>query len=154
MPHASDDARSHGGPLDRVTSLLDAMRRHDLDGVLDCFHPGPETYVYPEGPRWSTKGGQRVRQGWQGYFNAPIRLRDWAWAEGPDMHRSADLAVVAGVVACHFECNGQPRDLPLRMTWVLRPTGGVWRIVHEHGSQPVDDPYGTGDWLERQEPGT
>lgn len=152
MTQSAPGSDGRSGPLERATQLLDSLRDRDLDGVLDCFDLGPDVYVYPEGPRWTTRGGDRIRLGWQGYFKAPIRLRGWSWAEGPEVHQSGDLALVAGVVDCQFECAGQPRELKMRMTWVQRRTDGVWRILHEHGSQPLGDPYGTGDWLETPDP--
>jgi ketosteroid isomerase-like protein len=134
-------------PLQTATLMLDSVRDRDLDTVLDSYDPADDTYVYLEGPRWTNKGGERIRRGWRDYFTAPISLHSWAWAEGPEVHESGDLALVAGVIDCEFEAGGQPRPLRMRMTWVLRRTGGVWRILHEHGSQPLADPYGTGDWL-------
>lgn len=140
------------GPLETAAYMLDSVRDRDLDGVLDCFDPSPDTYVYLEGPRWTNKGGERIRQGWRDYFKAPIELHGWRWAEGPEVHESGDLALVAGVIDYQFEGAGQPRHLKMRMTWVLRRTDGVWRILHEHGSQPLADPYGTGDWLITEKP--
>ena len=37
--------------------------------------------------------------------------------------------------------------VPMRLTWVMQRDPDRWRIVHEHASQPLPDPYGTGDWL-------
>jgi ketosteroid isomerase-like protein len=134
-------------PLETVTRMLDAVRDRQAETVLDCFDPGADTYVFLEGPRWTNRGGQRIRQGWRAYFQAPIRLRSWAWTEGPDTHESGDLALVLGVISYAFEAAGERRPLLMRMTWALRRGDGVWRILHEHGSQPLADPYGTGDWL-------
>jgi ketosteroid isomerase-like protein len=134
-------------PLQTITRMLDAVRDRRVETVVDCFDPGPDTYVFLEGPRWTNRGGESIRRGWRAYFQAPIRLRSWSWHDGPLLHESGDLAVVAGVVDCDFEAGGAPRPLRMRMTWGLARNAGVWRIVHEHGSQPLADPYGTGDWL-------
>lgn len=134
-------------PLETASGMLDALINRDLDGVLDSFDPADDTYVYLEGPRWTNKGGDRIAKGWRDYFQAPIALRSWEWQEGPEVHESGDLALVAGVIEYQFEGAGAPRPLRMRMTWVTRRTDGVWRILHEHGSQPLADPYGTGDWL-------
>ncbi|NPC95611.1 nuclear transport factor 2 family protein [Nocardioides sp. zg-DK7169] len=135
-------------PLDTATLMLDSLRDRSLEGVLDCFDEAEDTYVFVEGPRWTNKGGERIHQGWRDYFQAPIRLLDWRWTEGPAVFESGDLATVCGVIEYQFEGDGKPRPLPMRMTWVVRRREDrVWRIVHEHGSQPLEDPYGTGDWL-------
>lgn len=135
-------------PIDTAALMLDSLRDRSLEGVLDCFDKADDTYVFVEGPRWTNRGGERIQQGWRDYFEAPIRLIDWAWTEGPYVFESGDLATVCGVIEYQFEGDGKPRPLRFRMTWVVRRgEDRVWRIVHEHGSQPLDDPYGTGDWL-------
>lgn len=135
-------------PLDTACLMLDSLRDHDLEGVLDCFDTSPDVYIFVEGPRWTNKGGERIHQGWRDYFNAPIHLNDWRWTEGPEVFESADMALVCGVIAYEFEGAGKPRPLVMRMTWAFRRNpDDVWRIIHEHGSQPLEDPYGTGDWL-------
>ena len=53
---------------------------------------------------------------------------------------------MVGVVDYDVSGNGRASRLRMRMTWLLRWEGDRWRIVHEHGSQPLPDPYGAGDW--------
>jgi ketosteroid isomerase-like protein len=142
---APDEGR---GPLQTATAMLNALRHRDLDTVLDCFDPADDTYVYPEGPRWTNGGGANIQRGWRAYFRAPIELRSWEWTDGPHEYLSDSLALVAGVIRYEFIGGGEPRRLPMRMTWVLRRgADGKWKILHEHGSQPQPDPYGTGDWF-------
>jgi ketosteroid isomerase-like protein len=133
-------------PLQIVTAMLDAVRDRDVETVLACFDPAPDAYVYLEGPRWTNRGGDSIAAGWRAYFKAPIALHGWSWGEGPYEHESGDLALVLGIVEYDFEGGGKPRHLRMRMTYGLRRTDGAWRILHEHGSQPLPDPYGTGDW--------
>ena len=146
----TDSASTSGvGPaaVETPTRMLDSLARQDLEGVLDCFDPAEDTYVFVEGPRWTNRGGERIRDGWRDYFTAPQKLASWEWVEGPEAHESGELALVAGVIRYDFEIDGASAPMNFRMTWVLRRTNGVWRILHEHGSQPLPDPYGTGDWL-------
>lgn len=134
-------------PVDTATLMLDSVRDRDLEGVLDCFDKADDTYVYLEGPRWTNRGGERIHKGWRDYFDAPIELNQWRWTEGPYVFESSDLATVCGVIEYDFMGGGEPKHLKMRMTWVVRRgEDRVWRIVHEHGSQPLADPYGTGDW--------
>jgi tRNA A58 N-methylase Trm61 len=47
----------------------------------------------------------------------------------------------------HLDVADQEKILKLRGTWVLRlGHDGQWRIMHEHVSAPLENPYGTGDW--------
>lgn len=135
--------------LQTAALMLDSLRDRSLEGVLDCFDTADDVYVFIEGPRWSNKGGRNIHQGWRDYFEAPIALISWEWTEGPQVFESGDIATVCGSIEYQFEGAGKPRPLPMRMTWtVRRGEDRVWRIVHEHGSQPLADPYGTGDWLD------
>lgn len=138
-------------PLETAALLLDSIQNRELEGVLDSFDEADDTYIFVEGPRWTNRGGRRIHQGWRDYFDAPILLRSWRWTEGPYVFEDAALATVCGVVEYQFEGAGEPRPMLMRMTWVVRRgADGVWRIIHEHGSQPLEDPYGTGDWLKKE----
>lgn len=138
-------------PIGTPTQMFDSLIARDLEGVLDCFDDADDAYVFLEGPRWTNKGGKRIHQGWRDYFEAPIRLKEWRWVEGPEVFASGDLAAVCGVTECQFEGAGEPRPMKMRMSWVVRRgEDRVWRIVHEHGSQPLPDPYGTGDWWQER----
>lgn len=133
--------------LDAVEGMLHALIDRRLDDVLDSFSAADDAYVFVEGPRWTTRGGDRIARGWRAYFDAPIRIDGYRWIEGPfTFGRDGDLAAVAGVIDYDFRGNDRTGRLRMRMTWLLRREKDRWRIVHEHGSQPLADPYGTGDW--------
>lgn len=137
-------------PTTTLTAAADAMLRavvdRDLDAVLDAFSGAPDAYVFPEGPRWTTRGGGRIEQGWRAYFQAPVGIDGYRWAEGPHTFASGDLGVVVGVLDYDVRGDGRSGRLRMRMTWLLRWEDDRWRIIHEHGSQPLADPYGAGDW--------
>lgn len=133
-------------PLAGAEGMLNAVMERDLDGVLDSFSPAADAYVFVEGPRWTTKGGDHIAAGWRAYFEAPIRITNFSWAEGPFVFASDTLAQVVGIVDYDVSGRGMAKRLRMRMTWLLRHEGDRWRIVHEHGSQPLEDPYGAGDW--------
>lgn len=133
-------------PLEATEAMLQAVVDRDLDAVLDAFSGAPDAYVFPEGPRWTTRGGDRIEQGWRAYFAAPVGIDGYRWIEGPHVFESAALGQVTGVIDYDVHGDGTAGRLRMRMTWLLRDEGGRWRIVHEHGSQPLADPYGAGDW--------
>lgn len=133
-------------PLDGAEGMLRAVIDRDLPAVLDSFSGGEDAYVFVEGPRWTTRGGDRIAAGWRAYFEAPIRITGFTWVEGPYTFESDALGQVLGVIDYLVSGNGVAKKLRMRMTWLLRHEGDRWRIVHEHGSQPLADPYGAGDW--------
>ena len=59
------------------------------------------------------------------------------------------IAVIAGSpkMVINFPQLGPIKEIVFRLTWVMERQSDRWRIVHEHASQPLTDPYGVGDWL-------
>ncbi|MFN3330574.1 MAG: YybH family protein, partial [Pyrinomonadaceae bacterium] len=106
--------------------------------------------VFVEGPRWATFGYEMVVKGWRDFCSSAIKLKDCSWVEGlrTEMHES--MGFVAGIVELDVEIEGVSRKIRFRGTFVLRKEeDGKWRIIHEHFSQPMPDPYGIGDWLKK-----
>ena len=119
-----------------------------IDDIVDRYWPDGETYVFVEGPRWSTLGHQRIAAGWRAFVGAPMQVRACTWVEGPQEQVVGDLGWIAGIVELHVDVRGRAISVRFRGTFVLRRSpDGAWRIVHEHFSQPAADPYGIGDWL-------
>lgn len=137
-------------PLAAAEGMLQGVIDRDLPAVLDSFTGGEDAYMYVEGPRWTTRGGANVQKGWRAYFETGVGIESYAWVEGPQVIETPELSAVLGVIDYVVrpggERTGTADPLRLRMTWLLRPEEGRWRIVHEHGSQPLVDPYGSGDW--------
>lgn len=133
-------------PLDTAEAMLTAVVDQRLEGVLETFSPEDDAYVFVEGPRWTTHGGDRIKAGWEAYFKAPVGITAFRWVEGPFTWESDTLAQVVGVIDYDIVGDGKAGRLRMRMTWLVRREEGRWRIVHEHGSQPLEDPYGAGDW--------
>lgn len=127
---------------------LNAICARDVPTVLSLIDlEDPRIMGFPEGPRWVTNKGETIRRGWNDYMDNPVVLKNWSWVQGPDVKAEGTMALVAAVVNYEFEVNGRPNPLKMRMTWVLHEVDGVWKSIHEHGSQPLPDPYGFGDWL-------
>ena len=133
-------------PLGTAEAMLTAVIDKDVDGVLATFSPADDAYVFVEGPRWTTHGGDRIAEGWRAYFRSPVGITAFRWVEGPFVWESDALAQVCGVIDYDIVGDGKAGRLRMRMTWLVRREDGEWRIVHEHGSQPLEDPYGAGDW--------
>lgn len=132
------------GPVAAVTDLVRAIVDRRADDVVDAYARRDDVRVFVEGPRWETVGHEAVARGWRAFLDGPPRITGVTWSSGPHVHEGRDLAGVSGTVALA----GPDRTLQVRMTWLLsREPDGRWRVVHEHASQPMADPYGTGDWV-------
>ena len=139
--------------------FIQAIVDERIDDVIAGYDPSDETYVFLEGPRWSTKTGERVATGWKAFNASPIRMRGWSWVEGPFCMAEGSMGWVAGIVDLRVglidPAGGLEREVNVRLrgTYVVRrQPDGRWAVIHEHFSQPMDDPYGVGDWLPKPSP--
>ena len=132
-----------------VEAHFRAVVEKDEDEIIARYDASPDLYVFVEGPRWSTVGHEAVATGWRAFCAAAMHVREIAWAEGPRVGRIGERgAWVGGIVDLHVEMSdGARRTVRLRGTHVLEKREGGWIVVHEHFSQPAQDPYGIGDWL-------
>lgn len=135
-------------PVQAIAAFFDAIVAGHLNAVTAMYRPSPTTYVFVEGPRWSTLGYEQISAGWRAYLSSPIRITRWQWSEGPFSETWGDSAVIAGLIEIHARVSETTRTLRLRASFVLhREQTDQWQIVHKHVSQPMADPYGIGDWL-------
>lgn len=127
-----------------ITSIIEER----IADIIAGYDPSDDTYVFLEGPRWSTKTGARVATGWEAFVDSPIRMRSHEWVEGPFAVIEGTMGWIAGIIDLTVRAGDRELRIRLRGTYVLREyRPGEWGIVHEHFSQPLADPYGLGDWL-------
>jgi ketosteroid isomerase-like protein len=135
-------------PTKWADDFISAIIGERIAEVISGYDPSDDTYVFLEGPRWSTKTGERVAFGWEAFLNSPIRMVSHSWSEGPFAVVEGSMAWIAGVVDLSVRVGDRDMNIRLRGTYVLREhQPGTWGIVHEHFSQPLADPYAMGDWL-------
>jgi ketosteroid isomerase-like protein len=139
-------------PVAVIRTLVDDHFRHTIakqvEAIIDRYAPSPDTYVFVEGPRWSTTGIDRIATGWRAYVGAPMAMLAFEWIEGPHAAVGEALAWHAGIVDIDMQIRDSVRRVRFRATHVLRRADdGQWLIEHEHFSRPAADPYGIGDWL-------
>ena len=118
-----------------------------IGSVISAYADTADTYVFSEGPRWATRGKEKIDVGWRAYMRAPFRLTSYEWIEGPFEGTNGAFGWCAGVAQFGVRRTDSETQVRFRFSFVLERTGERWRIVHEHFSQPAADPYGTGDWL-------
>ncbi|WP_326552069.1 YybH family protein [Micromonospora sp. NBC_01813] len=151
MGNATDPATPRGA----LDTLLTAIVAGDADAIVDCYAGVEDLHVFVEGPRWQTVGHTAVAKGWRDFCAAAmsvtaVDITDGPWVHGTDGDAAGEagaLSSLSATVRMSIRTVAGERAVPMRLTWVLRRDTDRWRIVHEHASQPLADPYGVGDWL-------
>jgi ketosteroid isomerase-like protein len=134
--------------IDQIDNFYRAIIHKEVARICQNYVPDEHTYVFVEGPRYSTLGYTNISKGWQDFCDSGLTLEKIEWVEGPFTEESGDLAWVAGMVLLTVAVNGQLIQRTFRATFVLQKNeAGGWQIRHEHVSSPLNDPYGIGDWL-------
>ena len=139
-------------PIEQIESFYRAIIRKDVTHICENYVPNDNTYVFIEGPRYSTIGSSDISDGWEDFCDSALTLEKIEWLEGPFTEELVDFAWVAGVVLLSVNVKNRLIQRKFRATFVLRKNEiGRWQIRHEHVSAPLEDPYGIGDW-KKQDP--
>jgi ketosteroid isomerase-like protein len=137
--------------MEKVFQFFDSILQQDVLQICESYFPQADTYVFVEGPRYSTIGYPNIAQGWQDFCNSPLKIEEIQWLEGPFVEEYDQLAWIAGIVLIRVTLNQQVVQRKFRATFVLKKNEfGNWQIRHEHISAPLEDPYGIGDWLQKK----
>jgi ketosteroid isomerase-like protein len=125
---------------DTILALLrqreDAIARGDAEGVIAPLSDDVVLFdllppLLYRGPEAKDAEGLRA---WFGTWENGVEAR----LHHPTVMVEADMAVVHGLQRMQGVKRGEgPLDQWMRMTVVLRRSGGSWRIVHEHLSFPL-----------------
>ncbi len=110
----------------------------DLDSFLDLYDQ--ELCVYDLWNVWSYEGleawGKMVKE-WFSDLQADrddVSFQDAVVKAGQDFATLYTLVTYRGMSATGVEL----RHMKSRMTWVLHKRDGLWKIIHEHSSGPVN----------------
>ena len=120
-----------------IGSYEAAVFARDVQAFMRLYHPAVRVFdawgvwLYEDAPSW-----QRAVEGWFTSLGSE-RVRV-SFSEVQSTAEQA-LATVSAIVTYAAEsAQGEPtRSMENRITWVLRETGHVFRIVHEHTSAPI-----------------
>jgi ketosteroid isomerase-like protein len=122
----------------RVTgSYAAAVLAKDVEAFMRLYHP--TVRVFDVWGVWLYEGAPAWRIAVEGWFASlgTERVR----VSFSELQSTAEhtVAVVSAMVTYAAEsAQGEPlRSMQNRMTWVLRESGHVFRIAHEHTSAPV-----------------
>ncbi len=126
-------------PLTRVIdAYAAAVYARDAAALMRLYDP--ELRVFDAWGIWSYEGVPAWQAAVEAWFTSlgservKVRFDDLrAWSAGRDMALLSAVVTYAGVAA-----DGQPlRSMQNRLSWGLRTSGHVLRIVHEHTSAPI-----------------
>jgi len=120
-----------------IGSYEAAVFARDVEAFMRLYHPAVRVFdtwgvwLYEGAPTW-----QIAVEGWFASLGSErVKVR---FAEVQIAGDQA-LATVSAIVTYAAESvDGEPlRSMQNRITWVLRESGHVFRIVHEHTSAPI-----------------
>jgi ketosteroid isomerase-like protein len=131
-PRPSDEAAIR----QRIHEWAEAVRALDLAGAMSIYAPEivsfdvepPLQHLGAEAKRKNWLGASAMYQGRRGY-----ELRDLTITAGDDIAFAHSLNRVSGTLK-----NGNKVSFWVRWTACLRKIDGIWLIVHDHVSAPLD----------------
>jgi uncharacterized protein (TIGR02246 family) len=128
--------------MNELQPLFDTYKKtvyeKDLAGFLSIFDK--DLQVFDMWGQWSHRGLEAWREmakGWFGSLGTERVVVDFDEAQST---LSGDMGVATAFVTfTGVSARGEKlRSLQNRLTWVARKKDGVWKIVHEHTSSPLD----------------
>lgn len=134
-------------PKEFIDIFYSAIIHKKVESIINSYHQSEETYVILEGPRLSTKGYKNIAAGWKDFANSSIVLNSIEWLEGPINYIMTDSATLSGVIRLKGKIGeNKAFDNTFRASFLLIKHENEYKIIHEHVSGALADPYGIGDW--------
>lgn len=130
----SDDQKS----IDRILETYkSAVLSRDVEAFIRLYDPGVR--VFDAWGVWSYEGAAAWQRAVEGWFTSLGSERVKVSFDAVQTSAGRELALVSAIVTyAGVSALGEPlRAMQNRITWVLRTTGHVPRIVHEHTSAPI-----------------
>lgn len=128
-------------PEDSVLQVLEAYKAAVLGKDVDAFMRlyDHKVRVFDMWGMWSYEGAAAWRKMIETWFGSlgselvKVSMDDVQATAGRELAMVSAIVTYAGVSAKSEEL----RAMQNRLTWVLKPEDGAWKIVHEHTSAPV-----------------
>ena len=129
---------------------FEAIKEKRLAEILNSYANSEDLLVFVEGPRWETLGYENVAKGWRDFIGSEISMKKCEWLSNVRSRIVGEMGFVAGIVELEVQIKDKLTAIKFRGTFVLeKDSNENWKIIHEHFSQPAEDPYGIGDWLKK-----
>jgi len=122
-----------------IDAWADAVRRHDLSGIL--AHHEQDIVMFDVPPPLQSRGMDEYKKTWDLFFryHTPSQAFD---IEELAITAGEDVAFAVAIMRCgSATVSGPPAEggFQFRLTIGLRNIDGDWRIAHEHHSVPSTD---------------
>ncbi|HZZ94908.1 MAG TPA: SgcJ/EcaC family oxidoreductase [Usitatibacter sp.] len=125
-----------------VARVLERYKQAVLDKDLEAFISmyDPKVRVFDAWGHWACEGLDGWRRMVRAWFDSLGDERITVASEGVQVAVDGDLATLHGaIIYTAIASNGAKlRSMRNRLTWVLRRGDGMWKLVHEHTSVPLD----------------
>jgi len=131
-------AQTAGGGSADIASLLqahdEAMNRHNLEGLLALYAPGPKTVMIGTGPGERYQGADEIRAAYKEFFkdfDEGSLTHSCYWKEG-----GAKGNVAWGAAMCKFSdaVGAKQREYEMNVSAVAEKRGSRWQFVMLHFS--------------------
>lgn len=113
-----------------------ALRHKDVNGIMALYIRGNDLFVFDVSTPREHVGWQSYYDDWKGFFASVKGGLTFNISE-LNVTISGDVAYTRSIQTLTGNM-GNVRALKVRVTDVLRKTGGKWLIVQEHVSVPVN----------------
>jgi ketosteroid isomerase-like protein len=120
-----------------LESYASAVFAKDVEAFMRLYDPSVR--VFDAWGVWSYEGSAAWRRAIEGWFTSlgaesvKVTFDEVQTSAGRELSMVTAVAMYAGLSAQ----GEQVRAMQNRLTWALRTTGQVLRIVHEHTSAPI-----------------
>ena len=120
-----------------IGSYQAAVLAKDVEAFMRLYHP--TVRVFDAWGVWLYEGAPAWRIAVEGWFASMGSEKVKASFAETQITTEQGVAVVSAIVTYSAEsAQGEPlRSMQNRITWVLRESGHVLRIAHEHTSSPI-----------------
>jgi ketosteroid isomerase-like protein len=120
-----------------LESYAAAVFARDVGAFMRLYDPGVR--VFDAWGVWLYEGAEAWQRAVEGWFTSLGTERVKVTFDDVQTTAGRDMAVVSAIVTyAGISPQGEPlRTMQNRITWMLRTSGHVLRIVHEHTSAPL-----------------
>jgi ketosteroid isomerase-like protein len=131
-----------GEPDEPIRRMLEAygaaVHAKDVDAFTALYDR--DVCVFDAWGAWSYDGIEAWRRVVTGWFGSLGSERAAVEADAVQTIVAGEIAALRAILTFRgISADGEElRAMQNRLTWALRRTDGVWKVVHEHTSAPLD----------------
>ena len=121
-----------------VQRLVTAAKAKDVSAVMSVYVGDESLRVFDITPPLQYVGAKAYKKTWEDFFAAlpgplEIEIHELSITTDGPFGFSYEIDTWSGT-----DPEGKKVTFTMRVTYVYRKVNGKWRIIHEHGSVPVD----------------